>query len=327
MPRRAAISDRFLLLASACPPERGRLFRIVLRLVPVLVVSTAAAQVVPPDAPPQKPPVQVPEGFRKVDAEAFPDDPRIEIVRRLMSSGRFEDALLVARSVQEQQADVDRADFYVGLALTKLKQYQQARPHLEAARLSKQPFPERRHAAHFLAWGSYHLGELERAHEEFLVHLEAVPNEPDSLFGLGLIAFDRDDLDAAEARFRESIAVQQGPDANRRELSKVWIRLGDVFMRRGDATEAEKAFMEGLGLYANHYEGWAKLARARDRLGKTKEADSARNEERRALERVRAEERRPTPAPPTTAPSAPAAPPTKPEEPSTPRQPAKPEAP
>jgi tetratricopeptide (TPR) repeat protein len=281
---------------------------------PVLAAVAALGQVVPPDAPP--PQAQLPPGYRTANTEAFPDDPRIEIVRRLLGSSKFEEALIVARAVQEQHSDVDRAAFYVGLCLTKLKQYEQARPHLVRARASTQPFPERKHASHFLAWGSYHLGELDRAHEEFLEHLEAVPNEPDSLFGLGLIAFDRDDLDAAEARFRESIAVQQGPEANRRELSKVWIRLGDVFMRRGDAAEAEKAFMEGLGLYANHYEGWAKLARARDRLGKTKEADSARNEERRALERVRGAERRPIPTPPPAdaAPPQPAAP-ARPEQP------------
>lgn len=263
--------------------------------------AASGSQVVPPDAPPFRAapqdaaqpgstpgPPQLPAGFRRVDVESFPDDPRLEIVRKLLSSSRFGDAKLVAETVVTQQPTVARAEFYLGLALVKLKQYEQARPHLERAAASGQAFPERKHVPHFLGWASYHLGELDRAREEFLDHLEVVPDEADSLFGLGVISFDQDELDAAEARFHEAIAVQKGPNASRRDVSKAWIRLGDVAMRRGDAEEAEKAYMDGLALYPNHYEGWAKLARARDRLGKTKQAESARNEERRAIARLNA---------------------------------------
>lgn len=222
--------------------------------------------------------------------DGYPDDPRLEVARRLLASGQFTEARIVADTVAKQRPDMGRAHFYLGLALVKLKQYQQARPELERAIQLDQPYPERKHAHHFLGWASYHLGELDRAKSDFEAHLADVPDEPDSTFGLGLIAFDEDRLDDAERYLRKAIDLQQDPKASKRDLSKAWARLGDVAMRRDQPAEAEDRYMKALALYPDFSEVWAKLARSRDRLGKTKEADSARQEEVKALERVKARE-------------------------------------
>lgn len=265
----------------------------------------APAPPVAPEAetPPAFP--QLPEGVRKVDADAFPDDPRLEIVRKMLAAAQYENARMAAAAVLRQHPEIARGEFYLGLSLLRLKQYEEAREYLVKAGASDQAFPERLHVPHYLGWVSYHLGQFDRAWDEFLEHLKAFPNEPDSLVGLGMISAQRGDLPEAEARFHEAIAVQKGPDVNNRELSFTWIRLGDILSLQDKRVEAEKAYMEALALNANHYQTWAKLARTRDKLGKTKEAASARNEERLARERVGAGQALPAQPAPTPAPPAP----------------------
>ncbi|MFO0830030.1 MAG: tetratricopeptide repeat protein [Phycisphaerales bacterium] len=275
----------------------------------------------PPAQPPVQPPagtqpappasgggVQLPPGAKPIETETYPDDRRIEIVRRLLTSSNFDQAKMVLDTILKQRPDLGRAQFYMGVTLSKMKQYEQARPFLEQSVKGDQPFPERKHAHHFMAWASYHLGDLDRAKAEFQAHIALVGDEPDSIFALGLIAFDEDRLDDAEAKFQKAIDLQQGPKASKRDLAKAWARLGDVSMRRDQAAKAEEQFMQSLALYPDHYEVWAKLGRCRDRLGKVKEAESAREEEAHALERVRkrgGDVDDPTPAPNAPAPPKP----------------------
>lgn len=240
----------------------------------------------------------------------YPDDPKIALAQRLLQGGNYEYAKNILTQILASRPDVGRAEFFLGVALAKMKKYEDARPHLERSIQFHQPFPEAKHAHHFMGWASYHLGELGRAKSDFEAHLAEVPNEPDSTFALGLIAFDEDRLDEAEAKFKKAIELQQGPKANRRDVAKAWIRLGDVAQRQDKLADAETRYMEGLALFADHYEGWAKLARVRDQMGKAKEAESARNEELRARERVgRLEleaQNPPQPASPDEKPSEPA---------------------
>ncbi len=259
---------------------------------------------------------------------SYPDDPRITLAQKLLNGGKYEYARNILMQILKDRADVGRAEFFLGVSLVKMKNYELARPHLERSLQLNQQFPERKHAHHFMGWASYHLGELERAKSDFEAHLAEVPDEPDSVFALGVIAFDEDRLDDAEKQFQKAIDLQQGPKASKRDLAKAWIRMGDVAMRRDNAALAEERFMAGLALYADHYEGWAKLARARDRLGKAKEAESARNEERRAKARVAGNDPdAPAPAaPPTPDAPAPTADPAKPTEASPTKEPAQPTA-
>lgn len=306
---------------------RARPLRVIATLAGLSLGTLAAAQVVPPQAPPAATPptspagaptaappsiapgsdpgLTVPEGYRVVDSESYPDDPRIDIARRLLAGGQFAEARVVLETVLKQKPTLGRAQFFMGTTLSKLKQYEQARPYFEKSIAGGETFPERKHAHHFMGWASYNLGELERAKTEFEAHLALVGEEPDSIFALGLIAFDSDELDVAEARFQKALDLQQTPNPNKRDLAKAWARLGDVSMRRDDAAKAEERFMQSLASYPDLEEVWLKLARARDRLGKTIEADRAREEAERAKERVAQRSKRPpaTPGPEQPAPA------------------------
>lgn len=202
----------------------------------------------------------------------------------MMRRNAFEAAVLTARTVISERPDVDRAQALLGIALNRLKRYEEARPALERASASPQPFPEQRHAAHFLGWCCFHLGDLAAARTAFEQHLRAVPDEPDSTFGLGLVALGEDRLDEADALLARSLKGFSEPKPRPADQARVLTRMADVALRRDDVARAEELLDRAVKASPMQHETWAKVARVKDRLGKQAEADAARGNERRLLE-------------------------------------------
>lgn len=224
--------------------------------------ATAAQSATPPSTPEARP--------------QFPDDPRLAIALTMLSKGAVEQARQTAHTVLVANSDCDRAAAIEGIALNKLKRYEEAKPLLARARDSKQPFPEQKHAAHFLGWCHYHLGELELAKAAFDLHLVSVPNEPDSTFGLGLIALAEDQLEKADVHFAAALDGFSKPRDRPVDRARVLTRQADVALRRDDVAGAEVILRRAIEASAVQHETWSKLARVYDRQGKTKEADAAR---------------------------------------------------
>jgi len=243
---------------------------------------------------PEPPPAPVPAEPARFPADEA--DPRLGIAQRLLRGGRFAEAETVLAVLAAERPDDARIGFLLGLSWQKQRRYGPARTRILEALAVGGDFPERRHADHFLGWCAYYLGEPDEAARRFRAHLELVPDEPDSLFGLGLVALDAGDLDGAETLFARAIELQSGPDANRRDLAKARARLGDVRGQRDRHEEAEALYMESLAAYPNGVEVWEKLARVRDRLGKDAAAASARNEAERARARRGANDPEPAPS-------------------------------
>lgn len=251
-------------------------------------VARAQAGPAPQVAPPASQPVSAPavdDPAKAVVVASYPDDPRLGAALTMMSKGSFDAAALTSRTVLAQNAKVERAQAILGIALLKQKKYEEARPHLERARDSAQPFPERKHAPHFLGWCCYHLGDLEAARVAFERHAKDAPGEPDTLFGLGLVALGEDRLDDAEKQLTkalEGFSAPAKPDAVGQ--ARALTRLSDLAMRRGEVAKAEELLERAVKASAVQHETWSKLARVRDRLGKTKEADAARANAERILQ-------------------------------------------
>lgn len=216
--------------------------------------------------------------------DSYPDDPRLDVALEMLRQGAFEPAVTTTRTVLKERPDVERAQALLGIALNKLKRYEEARAALETAAASTQRFPEQRHAAHFLGWSCFHLGELERARLAFESHLKAVPDEPDSTFGLALIALNEDRLDESEALFDKALKGFSEPKARPMDQARVLTRMADLALRRDDVAKAESLLDRAIKATPMQHETWAKLARVKDRLGKTSEADGARANEQRLLE-------------------------------------------
>jgi tetratricopeptide (TPR) repeat protein len=215
-------------------------------------------------------------------------------VREALLAGDFEAAGRMARRWADAQPGSARAAFYVGLSFHKQKRHAEALAFLERAEAAPDSeFPEAPHVPHYLGWCRYYLGDLAGAHRAFEAHAAAFPGYDDSQFALGLIAFDRDELDEAEHRFRRALELLQraaggAAAGTARERAKCLARLGDVALRRGDLESAERDARAAVELWPDHHEAWAKLARVLDRQGKAAEASAARSQQQAALARIAA---------------------------------------
>jgi Flp pilus assembly protein TadD len=207
---------------------------------------------------------------------AYPDDVRLDTALRMLGKGALDGARQTAQTVLKAKPDCDRAAAIEGIVLNKMKRYEEAKPLLERARDSKQPFPEQKHAAHFLGWCHYHLGELSAAQKAFELHLTVVPNEPDSTFGLGLVALGEDRLDDADRYLAKALEGFSKPRDSAVDRARVLTRMADVSLRRDDPAAAEALLRRAIEASPVQHETWSKLARVCDRLGKVQEADAAR---------------------------------------------------
>ena len=265
----------------------------------------ASAPSVPPSAEPAAP------GSSSSASVSYPDDPRLDAAIGMMKRGSFDVAALAATTVLKARPDVDRAHAILGIALNKQKKYEEARTELEKATASTQPFPERRHVPHFLGWCCYHLGDFAAARTAFESHLKAVPGEPDSTFGLALVALGEDRLDEAQTLFDAALKGFSAPTPRPVDQARVLTRMSDLALRRDDVAKAEELLDRAIKASPSQHETWAKVARVKDRLGKTAEADAARANEQRVLDalgRRAPDAAAPANPPPTTTPATPASP-------------------
>lgn len=238
-----------------------------------------------------EPPAASPDAVAAANAareprEASPDDFRIDAARKLMQSGRFDVAETALRTVLSEKPESDRAKFFLAVSIAKQKRYGEARSLYEEVLLSDRAFPEDHHVDHFLGWTLYYLGEPDSAREHFLAHVEAVPEEGDSAFALGLIALDADDRAEAERWLTESIRRQEGEPALAREVAKSHARLGDLRWREERIDDAVEHWRTCVALWPDHHEAWSKLARAYARLGRDADAAMASRQWEAALARV-----------------------------------------
>lgn len=220
-----------------------------------------------------------------------PGDP-VDGVRDALRAGDLPAAERSARAWSDARPADLRAAFYLGLSLHKLKRHAEALVLLERAEAaSDAAFPESPHVSHYLGWCRYYLGDLVGARTAFLAHAAAFPEYDDTQFAIGLIAFDQDEVDEAERRFRRALELLERAGAApgiARERAKCLARLGDVALRRGDLASAERDARAAVALWPDHHEAWAKLARVLDRQGRAMDAAAARAEQQAALARVAA---------------------------------------
>lgn len=225
-------------------------------------------------------------------AAAEPPPGWVEGVRNALRAGDLSAAERSARAWSDAQPADLRAAFYLGLSLHKLKRHAEALALLERADAAPDAaFPESPHVSHYLGWCRYYLGDLAGARAAFLAHAAAFPEYDDTQFAIGLIAFDQDEVDEAERRFRRALELLERAGAApgiARERAKCLARLGDVALRRGDLASAERDARAAVALWPDHHEAWAKLARVLDRQGRAMDAAAARAEQQAALARVAA---------------------------------------
>lgn len=210
----------------------------------------------------------------------------LSVAAKLLSSGQFLDAEIVLRAILKEQPNCARAEFLLGVALLKQKQYAKARPLLEESLARKQDFSGRKQVDHFLGWTCFYLGDLESAKRHFQSHVGAMPTADDSYYGLAVIAIEEDRMsDAQVALERAMELIGTAPDRNK-DRAKVLARLGDVELRREKTSEALALYEEAATLWPDHYEIWGKLARVYDTLNRPTDAQQSRAKQQEAMKRT-----------------------------------------
>lgn len=262
--------------------------RIVAITAALVCAAAACGSGEPPraqDPPPQAaaPPAQpAPE----------PPEPRLDDALQRIAKGDFEGARGLAGAVLAERPGSARAAFLVALAHHKQKNYGAAAPYFDRALSLGPTFEPYAPVTYFRGWCRYYLGDLPGARADFEAHLELVPDEADSRFGLGVIALDEGRLDDAERELGlalelSSERLRSGDGSRRPDAAKAHARLADVHLLRGDAAGARRELEAALELYPAHYAAWYKLHQVLLRLGDEQGAAEALRQHDLWKERVR----------------------------------------
>lgn len=118
------------------------------------------------------------------------------------------------------------------------------------------------------AAADHRAGRLGAARRGYAGVLQNTPDQPDALHGLGVLALQAREDQAAAALFARLVAVR--PKDVR--AHNFW---GMALSRRGRAAEAEAAFRKAVALDRKGAEGWANLGAALHDQGKLAEAEAA----------------------------------------------------
>jgi len=136
---------------------------------------------------------------------------------------------------------------------------------------------------HFFGYCLYYLGDMPGAQREFESHLVHAPQESDTVFGLGLVAYEEGRLADAEERFRQSIALIEALaeteprryQVRRFDIAKCQARLADVYFSRDEYREARDALLAAIEIQPRHAAPYYTLSAVYRRLGNHERAGEA----------------------------------------------------
>ena len=214
------------------------------------------------------------------------DDRRLDLGLQLLSGGKFEDARLAFEAVRSDHPNHPRPRFLRAISIQKQKNYAPALVEFDAILSDPRVFKGRESVDHFRGWCLFYLGRPREAEVAFETHLASRPGSPDSQFGRGRSLLELGQPESALIAFDQALELEAAGAGRRRSIGKTWIRRGDALWELDRFEEATKSFHKGVIQFADHYEGWSKLARGHERLGNPDKVAWARGEELRARRRV-----------------------------------------
>lgn len=219
------------------------------------------------------------------DDESFLLSTNLRPIFQLLIDQKSGPARVRLKNFLDQHPNDGQASFLFGLSYHREKKYAQATPYFLQA---LQQAPEFAPTNHFLGWAYFYQGDLPSARTAFEAFLRVKRDEPDSLFGLGLIDLEEDKLDDAQQHFLQSIEIRSAQRMNPdfKALSKAHTRLAEVYERRDELERARSELKTATEMYPDNYEGLYKLYRVLTRLGKSADAERARQKFLAAKDRL-----------------------------------------
>ena len=213
------------------------------------------------------------------EGAAAPEDREqvLQEANMLISRGRLVGARMMLASHLETMPDDPAATFLLGITHHRERSYAVAAPLLERALELE---PDILVAHHFLGWAHFHLGDLDAAAASFQSHMRLQPGEPDTNFGLGLVAIERGDFPLARTHINDCIRMilameENAPErfaARARDLGKCYARLGDIAFAEGDFETARTELERGFSIDSRQYTAAFTLSQVHRQLGNDEES-------------------------------------------------------
>ena len=203
---------------------------------------------------------------------------------KLIQDGKTGSVRVRLRQFMDRNGESSQSLFLMGLSYHKEKRYSKSVEWFEkSVKTEKNVYPP---VWHFLGWSYYYLGNSQKSKECFDKYIKLSPNEPDSLFALGLIAMDVGDFAMSESLLNESISYAVD---NAVIQAKAKARLADLAAESGNWKQAITLYEEAINQNEDLYEAWYRLSKVLLRMQKTDEAEKAFQEFQLSRRRVRPE--------------------------------------
>jgi len=242
----------------------------------ILILAGLLAGAAPQQAP------AAPSPSPSADTRKVPTlDARLSNAFRLIKAGRYAQARRAAEDYLRSgnATHPGQAQFILGLSYHRERLYESAHARFaEAVALE----PGYVTTYFFHGFTLLNLGRLDEARKALESYLAQGPEDPEAVFGLGLVALEQDRVDDAEQAFVRAIALARGREVGpvfspglREDLSRYEARLADVHLRRGDPQKARADLERSVELWPAHFEPWHKLALVLRRLGDAAGAERA----------------------------------------------------
>jgi tetratricopeptide (TPR) repeat protein len=200
----------------------------------------------------------------------------------LIQEGNSGSARVRLIQFMELNGETSHPLFLMGLSYHSEKKYAKAAEWFTKSTVAfEDPFPL---AWHYLGWSQLYLGAIEGSQISFEHYLRTNPDEPDSLFALGLLAMESGDLKKAEAIFNTVVRLAVTNNAIR---AKALARWADTLTECNDWEASLPKYKEAIEINPDLYEAWFRYAKVLQRLGRAEEADKALVEFEHARKRVR----------------------------------------
>jgi tetratricopeptide (TPR) repeat protein len=200
--------------------------------------------------------------------------------KSLIDSGLYHAARTRLEPIVELHPAWARAIALLALTYYKENRFAVAAPLFERALAAD---PEEIAARPYYGWSLYSLGDLDAAGAMFESLVERKPDYTPAHYGLGLVALDRDALDAARRHLETTARLaEQQQDAAME--GRAHARLGDLYVRLDDLPQARRELERAVELFPDEADAFFKLSRVLQRLGDADGAAAARrrHEEARA---------------------------------------------
>jgi tetratricopeptide (TPR) repeat protein len=191
----------------------------------------------------------------------------------LIGQGSYKQARELLEPLVESLPDLSEVHFVLGLTYHGEDCAQQARAYFQRA-LSLDPDNDL-----YLLYSSlslYKLGELESSRAALVDYLTRNPRDSNALFVVGLIDFDRDEMESA--RLHMARAVEGSPTAKKEAEARK--HLADVLIRQGALDEARDQLQRSIELNGEDDRAYHRLGRVLQRLGDIEGAARAREKMR-----------------------------------------------